>query len=93
MAYGKDPSVEVKSLAKRYPKKGIDPTIPEGIREQLIEMEKERERKKMGEAYDRAMPSPEPGESTVRKAKGGMVSASRRADGCAQRGKTKGRIV
>lgn len=30
----------------------------------------------------------------VKKAKGGMVgSASRRADGCAQRGKTKGRIV
>ena len=26
-------------------------------------------------------------------AKGGMVSASRRADGCAQRGKTKGRII
>ena len=26
-------------------------------------------------------------------AKGGSVSASRRADGCAQRGKTKGRMV
>jgi len=31
---------------------------------------------------------------TVKKAKGGKVSsASKRADGCAQRGKTKGRIV
>lgn len=28
-----------------------------------------------------------------RKAKGGLVSASKRADGIAQRGKTKGRIV
>jgi hypothetical protein len=27
------------------------------------------------------------------KKKGGMVSASKRADGCAQRGKTKGRMV
>jgi hypothetical protein len=31
---------------------------------------------------------------TVKKAKGGMVgSASKRADGCAQRGKTRGRMV
>ena len=30
---------------------------------------------------------------TVKKAGGGSVSASRRADGCAQRGKTKGKIV
>jgi hypothetical protein len=35
-------------------------------------------------------PTPEP----VKKAKGGMVgSASKRADGCAIKGKTKGRIV
>lgn len=33
-------------------------------------------------------------EKPVKKmAKGGSVSASRRADGCAQRGKTKGRMV
>jgi hypothetical protein len=33
-------------------------------------------------------------ELAVKKAKGGMVgSASKRADGCAQRGKTRGRIV
>lgn len=34
-------------------------------------------------------------EEVMRKAKGGMVksSASKRADGCAQRGKTKGRMV
>jgi hypothetical protein len=41
-----------------------------------------------GAAYDKAMPSPE------RYAKGGSVgSASKRADGCAQRGKTKGRMI
>ena len=32
-------------------------------------------------------------EEPVKKAKGGSVSASKRADGCAQRGKTKGRMV
>jgi hypothetical protein len=41
-----------------------------------------------GSAYDKAMPSPE------RYAKGGSVgSASKRADGIAQRGKTKGRML
>ena len=41
-----------------------------------------------GAAYDKAMPSPE------RYAKGGSVgSASKRADGIAQRGKTKGRMI
>ena len=30
---------------------------------------------------------------TVKKAKGGSVNASRRGDGCAQRGKTKGKFV
>ena len=29
----------------------------------------------------------------VKKAKGGSVSASKRADGCAQRGKTRGKMV
>lgn len=39
-------------------------------------------------AYDKAMPSPE------RYAKGGSVgSASKRADGCATKGKTKGKMV
>lgn len=36
----------------------------------------------------------EPDTAPVKKAKGGMISsASKRADGCAQRGKTKGRMV
>lgn len=40
-------------------------------------------------------PSPDEGPTRpVKKAKGGMIgSASKRADGCAVRGKTKGRIV
>jgi hypothetical protein len=43
---------------------------------------------KLDAAYDRAMPSPE------RYAKGGSVgSASSRADGCAERGKTKGTMI
>ena len=33
---------ETESLAKRYPKKGIDPTIPEGIREMLVDREKSK---------------------------------------------------
>jgi hypothetical protein len=41
-----------------------------------------------GRAYDKAMPSPE------RYAKGGKVgSASKRADGVAQRGKTRGKMM
>jgi len=44
-------------------------------------------------AYDRARTYPETPKAE-KKAKGGSVgSASRRADGIAQRGKTKGRIV
>jgi len=41
-----------------------------------------------GAAYNKAMPSPD------RYAKGGSVgSASKRADGCAERGKTKGTMI
>ena len=54
--------------------------------------------KKAAEAAEKAYnaasktpPAPAPA-TTVRKAKGGMT-ASKRADGCAQRGKTKGRMV
>ena len=41
-----------------------------------------------------AKPAPAPAPKPVKKAKGGSVSsASSRADGCACRGKTRGRIV
>jgi hypothetical protein len=46
-----------------------------------------RERKQMERAYERSRSNPD-------FAKGGKVSsASKRADGCAMRGKTKGRMV
>ena len=42
MAYDeKNPAVEVKSLASRFPKRGIDPTIPAGVRETLRDREQE----------------------------------------------------
>jgi hypothetical protein len=45
---------------------------------------------KVNRMIDKIKPTKEP----VKKAKGGMIgSASRRADGCAIKGKTKGRIV
>jgi predicted lipase len=45
---------------------------------------------KVNRMIDKIKPTKEP----VKKAKGGMIgSASKRADGCAQRGKTRGRMV
>jgi hypothetical protein len=47
-----------------------------------------------GKMYDQIMPSPEPGEqkpAPKKMAKGG--TASSRADGIAQRGKTRGRML
>ena len=39
-------------------------------------------------------PTPAPSPAPIKKAKGGMIgSASKRADGCAQRGKTRGKMV
>ena len=52
--------------------------------------ESREDSKKRREAAKQPAPTPTP----VKKAKGGMVgSASKRADGCAVRGKTKGRMV
>lgn len=76
MAYDpKNIKVEVESLLKRYPKKGITGDIPEEAREQLEMARREKEFSK--------------GEKN-RYAKGGYVRA---ADGCAQRGKTKGKMI
>ena len=72
MAYDNEGTAkEVESLKKRYPKKGIDPTIPAGIREMLVDKQKS------------AMTP------ASKYAKGGVT----RADGCATKGKTKGRMV
>jgi carbamate kinase len=57
----------------------------------IEDMSEEELMQKSGAAYDKVMPSPEPGEQKPKKlAKGG--SASARADGCACRGKTKGKM-
>ena len=68
---------ETESLAKRYPKKGIDATIPPEIRDQLME----RRREKMSPMAH--------GGKVKGYAKGGVT----RADGCARKGHTKGRMV
>lgn len=58
----------------------------------IEDMSEEELNQRSGEAYDKAMPSPEPGEQKPRKmAKGG--SASSRADGIASKGKTRGTII
>jgi hypothetical protein len=57
----------------------------------IEDMSEEELMQKSGAAYDKVMPSPEPGEQKPKKlAKGG--SASARADGCACKGKTKGKM-
>ena len=40
MNYAAEAKREVESLKKRHPKKGIDPTIPAGIREMLVDKQK-----------------------------------------------------
>jgi hypothetical protein len=40
MDYAAESKREVESLKKRYPKRGIDPTIPAGIREMLVDKQK-----------------------------------------------------
>lgn len=47
-------------------------------------------REKAGKAYEDSLTSTKI--APVKKAKGGSVSASRRADGIAQRGKTRGKM-
>lgn len=58
------------------------------IRAAVEEARRERDRERMGKAYDRAMPNPEykKGGCVKKYAKGGVT----RADGCATKGKTKG---
>lgn len=58
----------------------------------IEDMSEEELMSKSGAAYDKAMPSPEPGEQKPKKfSKGG--TASSRADGIAQRGKTRGKVL
>jgi len=67
----------------------LTPT-PEQTRRMMEQVNEEKQRAKMDKAYEEAAPR------SMRRgfAAGGSVSsASKRADGCAQRGKTKGRII
>ena len=67
-------------------KKGL--ANPAEVLNEALGGETREESKKRREEAKKETPAP------VKKAKGGMVgSASKRADGCAVRGKTKGRIV
>ena len=96
---------EVESLKKRFPKRGIDPTIPAEIRQTLRDREQEKEMT-MGEKnrYARGGMTPTPRMTptssamtptsartpTSSAAYARGGSASSRADGCARKGKTKG---
>ena len=77
-------SKEVKSLLSRYPK-------PDAARAAALRDKADADMlERMGTEYDKRMPSPEPGEAKPKRlAKGGVT----RADGCCQRGKTRGRFV
>lgn len=59
----------------------------------IEDMSEEELTRRSGEQYDKIMPSPEPGEQKPMKkmAKGG--TASSRADGCAIKGKTRGKVL
>jgi len=80
--------------------------VPQDIKNTLMDREQERERmayeksqiqeneaprKSMMETIKKAMDKVS--SKPVKKASGGSINASKRADGCAQRGKTRGRII
>jgi len=69
---------------KAFADTGMTPR-PDVEERAMEEVGRERRRSMMGEAYDRAM--------TGMKKGGSVSSASARADGCAQRGKTRGKFV
>ena len=65
-------------------------TPPEPTRRMMDQVEDERQQAKMNKAYEQAAPR----SMKFGFAGGGSVgSASKRADGCAMKGKTKGRFV
>ncbi|MDP5207096.1 hypothetical protein ORI99_08620 [Alishewanella sp. SMS9] len=73
-----------------------DMTISPAARKAMEEQEAQRKRDAEQERRQKGMEDTVEGKKpTVKKAKGGSVksSASRRADGCATKGKTKGRFV
>ena len=58
-----------------------------------VDMEEAMRRKRDEEGYNKSMGAMKKGGMVKKYAKGGSVSASKRADGCAQRGKTRGKMV
>jgi len=59
----------------------------------IEDMSEEELIQKSGAAYDKAMPSPEPGEQKPGKLAKGGLTASARADGLATKGKTRGTMI
>jgi hypothetical protein len=88
---------EMRNYKPRRPDVTLDDVVtPEirAIRAKMIQGAKQDDMmESAGSAYDRAMPAPDgPGGGGMKK--GGKVgSASSRADGCAVKGKTKGRMI
>jgi hypothetical protein len=86
--------VERAEVPRRRPF-NADATMSPTMRKAWLEAQDEKARKKMGEAYDRAMPDPY-GEG---KAKGGKVKGYAgggtvtRGDGCVSKGHTVGKVV
>jgi hypothetical protein len=77
---------EAKAEIKRE-SRGIEkPANFDAIEEAKQEAKDAADRKKQDKAYNESL-------TTENKAKGGMVSASRRADGCCTKGKTRGKMV
>lgn len=81
-----------KTPAKPAPKKvePVQSSLEEPDASVLRDLKDQRDLERMGRAYDEAAPR------SMKRGfvKGGSVgSASKRADGCAQRGKTKGRFI
>lgn len=68
--------------------------IPQAAKNKLKDREVQREYEAYEKQKKKKSDSDKP-KDTVKKARGGSVksSASKRADGCAQRGKTRGRMV
>lgn len=91
----KEVAREKRSLLGRYPAPApASSGVTEENQKTSADRAREAKLKQMGSAYDAAQTYPDDfakGGKIKKYAKGGSVSA--RADGCAQRGKTKGKMV
>ena len=87
----------MRNYKPRRPGVTIDDVVTPEIRERQQAMVQEAKQDAMmesaGKVYDQAMPAPDGPGGGGMKAGGKVSSASKRADGCAVRGKTKGRII